>query len=307
MTASPPELAQKPSPAGKRAPAAYHLGLFVAAAIWASTFINIKVVLLQLPANTIAFLRFFLASVALGAYLSFTRRPAIKRSDWLRLAACGLTGVSLYNFLQNQGLRYAGSTDAAILAAMAPAFLAVLAWLFLREHIGRIQATGIVVALAGSILVVTNGILAGIALNPLRLYGDSLVLLTGAAWAVYTILVKSLLKRYPATMVLTYSTFMGTLFLAPLALWEMPVKFGAVTLSGWLNILYLGLAASALTYLIWNLALTRVSAVTAAAYIYLIPVLTAAMAAVYYHQPPGLFTVIGGLVVLGGTYLTSRP
>jgi drug/metabolite transporter (DMT)-like permease len=87
---------------------------------------------------------------------------------------------------------------------------------------------------------------------------------------------------------------------------EHPVNFAAVTLSAWLNILYLGLFASALAYLIWNLALSRVPAVTAAAYIYLIPVLTAVMGALYYRQAPGVFTVAGGLIVLLGTFLASK-
>ncbi len=286
--------------------AAYHLGLFLTAAIWASTFINIKVVLLQMPPNTIAFLRFLVASLVLGLYLLCRRQPAIQRRDWLRLAACGLTGVTMYNFLQNQGLRYAGSTDAAILAAMAPVFLALLAWLLLKERISRLQTLGIAIALAGSVLVATNGTLAGFALNPLRLYGDFLILLTGLAWAIYSTLVKTLLERYPATTVLAYTTFAGTLFLLPLSLVELPINFAAVTLSGWLSILYLGLFASALAYLIWNIALSRVPAVTAAAYIYLIPVLTAIMAAVYYRQLPSLYIVAGGLIVLLGTYLASR-
>jgi drug/metabolite transporter (DMT)-like permease len=286
--------------------ATYRLGLFLTAAIWASTFINIKVVLLQLPPNTIAFLRFLVASLALGLYMLYTHQPPIRRQDWLRLAACGLTGVTLYNFLQNQGLRYAGSTDASILAAMAPVFLALLAWLLLKERISLLQTLGIAIALTGSVLVATNGTLAGFALNPMRLYGDCLVLLTGLAWAIYSTLVKTLLERYPATTVLAYTTFAGTLFLLPLSLAELPINFAAVTLSIWLNILYLGLFASALAYLIWNLALSRVPAVTAAAYIYLIPVLTAVMVAVYYRQLPSLYIVAGGLIVLLGTYLASR-
>jgi drug/metabolite transporter (DMT)-like permease len=263
-------------------------------------------VLLQLPPNTIALLRFLVASLVLGLYMLCTRQPAIRRQDWLRLAACGLTGVSLYNFLQNQGLRYAGPIDAAILAAMAPVFIALLAWALLRERIFRVQALGIAIALAGSVLVATNGDLTGFALNPQRLYGDFLILLTGLAWAIYSILVKTLLERYPATTVLAYTTFAGTLFLLPLSLAELPVNFAAVTLSGWLNIIYLGLFASVMAYLIWNLALGQVPAVTAGAYIYLIPVLTAAMSTFYYGKWPDFYTIAGGLVVLLGTYLAAR-
>ncbi len=302
----PPQQHPEQKPRRRYGATTYHLGLLLASAIWASTFINIKVMLLQLPPNTIAFLRFLVASLALGLYLLCRRQPAIQRRDWLRLAACGLTGVTLYNFLQNQGLRYAGSTDAAILAAMAPVFLALFAWLLLKERISQLQTLGIVIALAGSVLVATNGSLAGFALNPLRLYGDCLVLMTGLAWATYSTLVITLLERYPAVTVLAYTTFAGTLFLLPLSLAELPVNFAAVTLSGWLNILYLGLFASALAYLIWNLALSRVPAVTAAVYIYLIPVLTAVMAAIYYRKLPSLYIIVGGLIALLGTYLTTK-
>lgn len=284
----------------------YYIGLFAATVIWASTFINLKVLLLQLPPNTIAFLRFFIASLALGLYLACVRQPAIRRQDWLRFAACGLTGVAMYNVLQNQGLRYAGPTDAAILAAMAPVFITILACLLLKEKVSLTQVLGIVIAMAGSILVATNGSLAGLALGRLRLYGDFLVLVTGLAWAIYSILVKTLVERYPAATVLAYTTFAGTLFLLPLSLAELPVNFTAVTISNWLNILYLGLFASATAFLFWNLALSRVAASTAASFIYLVPVLTAIMAAIYYRQLPSLPVATGGLIVIAGTYLSSR-
>lgn len=286
--------------------AVHHFFLLGAAVIWAGTFINIKVVLLQLPPNTIAFLRFFIASIALGIYLLSIDRPKINRSDRMRFAACGLTGVTLYNLLQNQGLRYTGATDAAILTATSPVFLTLFAWLLLKERPSRTQITGIIIALAGSVLVAANGSLEGLALNPLRLYGDFLVLLTGLAWAMYSTLVKTLIDRYPAAIVLAYTTLAGTLFLLPMSLVELPINFKTVTLSGWLNILYLGLFASALAYLFWNLALSRVPAVTAAVYIYLIPVLTAVISSVYYKQLPGLAVIAGGGTVLLGTCLAGK-
>ena len=98
----------------------YHLALLFTITIWASTFVSIKIVLLEVPPNTLALLRFLIASVALALYLLCTRQPAIKKGDWPMVILCGMTGVTIYNFLQNQGLKYAGSVDAAILTAMAP-------------------------------------------------------------------------------------------------------------------------------------------------------------------------------------------
>lgn len=283
-----------------------HLALLLTTTIWASTFINIKNVLMQVPPNTLAFLRFLVAGLVLGFYLLGRRQPFVKRQDWPLVALTCLTGVTLYNFLQNQGLKSAGATDAAILAAMAPVFIALLAWLFLGEKVSRRQVGGVIMAFGGSVLVATNGPLEGLALNPARLYGDLLVLLTGLSWAVYSISLKRLLNRYPPVTVLTSSTIAGTIFLFPLALLEFPVNWSAINLSGWLSILYLGLLASALAYLIWNTVLTRVAAVTAGVYLYLLPVIAAVMAAVFLGETPGLYTIAGGIIVLLGTYLAGK-
>lgn len=284
----------------------YHLALLSAAVIWASTFANIKIVLLQVPPNTLAFLRFLIASIALGVFFLLRRQPRIKRNDWPRVALGGLTGMTMYNFLQNQGLLYAGATDAAIMASMAPVFMVLMAWFFLKEKVSISQVGGIFLALTGSLLVSTNGLPGHADFNPSRLYGDFLVLLTGVSWGIYNTIIKPLLTRYPATSVLTYCTFAGTIFLLPFAMLEFPVNIRAINLWGWINIFYLGLVASALAYLLWNTSLTKVATATAAAYIYLIPVVTALLAAVFLHEVLTLYTIIGGWIVLAGTYFASK-
>lgn len=295
-----------PLPEKKESTFAAHLGLFITTTIWASTFINIKIVLLQVPPNTLAFLRFFIASIILGIYSSLSRQPLIKRKDWGWAALSGLTGVALYNFFQNQGLRYAGATDAAILASMAPVFMAILAWLILKETITTKQIMGIIIAFIGSVLVATNGSLNGLTADPLRLYGDSLILLTGLTWGFYNISLKKLLSHYPAESVLTTSTISGTIFLLPLVIYEAP-HLTDINMWGWANVLYLGLLASALAYLLWNKALNKVSTVTAGAYLYLLPVITAIIAAIFLKEVPSGYTVFGGVLALAGTYFASSP
>lgn len=285
---------------------ASHIGLFFAATIWASTFINIKVALLHVQPNTLAFLRFFVASVVLGLISLATGQQLVARKDWLWVAASGLTGVALYNFLQNQGLKYAGAVDSAILASLAPVFMVLLAWLILKEKITRRQVLGIIIAFSGTFLVATNGSLAFLTLDPSRLWGDFLILLTGIAWALYNVSLKKLLGKYSPTTVLTSTTMAGTLFLLPTLLMEWPLKLTLVDSWGWIHIFYLGLFASALAYLLWNTALTKVSTATAGAYLYLMPVLTAIIAFIFLQETPGCFTVIGGGMALIGTYFASE-
>lgn len=151
----------------------------------------------------------------------------------------------------------------------------------------------------------TNGSLAGFALNPQRLFGDFLVLLTGMAWAIYSTLVKTLLERYPAITVLAYTTFAGTLFLLPLSLAELPVNFAAVTLSGWLNIIYLGLFASAMASDLEPRPRTGPGSNRCRVHLP-DPRVDRGEVTFYYRQLPSLYTVAGGLIVLSGTYLTAK-
>ncbi len=297
----------KAQPEGFRASpvkAVAHVSLGVAVVSWASTFISVKIVLPQVPPNTLAFLRFLIVSVVFGAYCLLSKNPLVRREDWPRAAACGLTGITLYNFLQNQGLRYAGATDAAILASMAPVFMALLGYFVLREKISPIRVLGIVIAFAGSVLVATKGSLEAFTANPLRLWGDFLVLLTGLAWAVYNVVLKGLLQKYPPFTILTSSTLAGTLFLFPLMIAETP-DLSAVTATAWLHVLYLSLFGSAAAYLLWNSAVERVSTVTAGAYLYLIPIAAAVIAALVLKEIPGVYLVIGGITVLAGTYFAA--
>lgn len=92
----------------------------------------------------------------------------------------------------------------------------------------------------------------------------------------------------------------------PFSLLEYPVNLFAVNSAGWLNIIYLGLLASALGNLIWNSALDKVPAVTAGAYLYLSPVVAAIVAFIFLNEIPGLYTIAGGIIILTGTFFTSK-
>lgn len=283
-----------------------HLSLLFVIIIWGSSFASIKIILPQVPPNTLALLRFIMASIALGLFLVITKQPRLQKNDLPGIMLSGLSGIAIFNILQNQGLRYAGATDAAILIAMSPVFIALLSWVILKERISRLQVVGIVIAFSGSVLVATNGSFNNLGFNKLRLYGDLLVLLSSLAWAIFSITLKKLLTRYPPTTIMTYSTFVGTVFLIPFSLMEYPVDFLAVNFTGWINIIYLGLLASAVGNLIWNSALEKVPAVTAGAYLYLSPVVAAVIAFIFLHEIPSLYTVSGGLIIIMGTFFASK-
>ena len=283
-----------------------HLSLLFVIILWGSSFASIKILLPQVPANTIALLRFIIASIGLGLFFVITKQPRLRKRDLPGILLSGISGITIFSVLQNQGLRYAGVTDAAIFIAMSPVFIALLSWVFLKEKISSLQIVGVFIAFAGSVLVATDGSFNGFGVDKIRLYGDLLVLLSSLAWAVFSITLKKLLIRYPATTIMTYSVFVGTVFLIPFSLLEYPFDLSVVNAAGWLNIIYLGLLASAMGNLIWNTALGKVSAVTAGTYLYLSPVVAAVVSLIFLNEIPTIYTIVGGLIILLGTFFASK-
>lgn len=75
---------------------------------------------------------------------------------------------------------------------------------------------------------------------------------------------------------------------------------------GWLNLLYLGGAASVYGYLAWYRALTKLPAVTVGSYLYFRPLLTGVIAAVVLNEKVGLFVILGGILIILGTVLSTK-
>ena len=140
-----------------------------------------------------------------------------------------------------------------------------------------------------------------------KLLGNVLILLTAVSWALYSVVGKRLLNKYSTRTLITYTTLIGTIFLIPFSLFELG-NSGNFSLNwfGWLNMLYLGGAASVYGYLAWYRALKKLPAVTVGSYLYFRPLLTGIIAAIVLHERVGMLIIIGGVLIIAGTYLSTK-
>lgn len=282
-----------------------HLELLFVITIWAGTFIATKIVLEQIPPALSALYRYLIASLIL-IIIDHKNREKIKKDDYPALFFLGLTGVTLYYLLQHYGIRHTNATDAAILISLSPVFIALISWVLMREPVKPTGLAGLILALTGSFLVITNGNLTSMG-SGARFKGDILILLTAVSWAFYSIYGKKLLGRYSTITLIKYTTIIGTALLFPFTLPEI-IHYGIPNLDGfgWLNMLYLGGAASVYGYLAWYRALSVLPAVTVGSYLYFRPLLTAVIAAVVLNEKITLYGLTGGLLIIIGTYLTTK-
>lgn len=284
--------------------AAGHLTAFLTIVIWGTTFISTKTLLADFQPVEILLFRFVMGFFAL-LLISPHRLRGVTRRQELTFAAAGLCGICLYYLLENIALVYTLASNVGVIISVAPFFMAILSRLFLKGE-GRLGAgffVGFVAAMLGIALISFNG--ARLELNP---KGDILALAAAFVWACYSILTKIISGyEYPIILTTRRTFFYGIIFMLPaLALFDFSPDWAQLgDLTNALNILYLGLGASALCFVTWNFAVKRLGAVRTSVYIYMIPVITTITSALILGEPVTPLSLLGTALTIAGLFLSS--
>jgi drug/metabolite transporter (DMT)-like permease len=210
----------------------------------------------------------------------------------------------------NQGLFLAGLVHttpghAALLYALTPIFVFLLARWRLAEPATLPKLGGIALAFAGVVLVLAAGGTRLAAEG--TLFGDLLVLLAVMAWAVFAVGGKRYAERYGAVLSTGVAVIFGTLIYLPFGVALSSVaSFARLSPAGWASLAYLVLITSVVSYLLYYWALRRTEASRVAVWSNLQPVLTAPLAWALLGDPIGAGLLAGGAMVLSGVLLTQR-
>ena len=284
-----------------------HLAALLTIAIWGTTFISTKVLLEDFRPVEILFIRFVMGYLALWIACPRRLRGVTRRQEG-SFALAGLCGVCLYYLLENIALTYTMASNVGVIISVSPCFTALLTHFLMRGE-DRLRPTffaGFAVAMAGICLISFNG--SALALD---LRGDLLALLAAFVWACYALLTRKISALGHPTVLTTRRTFFyGLVFMLPvlalsgarpdLACLLDPVDLG--------NLLFLGLGASALCFVTWNLAVRHLGAVRTSVYIYLVPVITVVTSVLVLREPVTLRSAAGTLLTLAGLLVSEwRP
>lgn len=281
-----------------------HLAALLTIAIWGTTFISTKVLLTDFQPVEILFFRFVLGFLALLIVCPRLLKGTTFRQE-VTFAAAGLCGVCLYYLLENIALTYTMASNVGVIISVAPFFTAILSHLFLKgeEKLRANFLIGFLIAMAGIALISFNG--SSLHLN---LTGDLLALLAALVWACYSILTRKISSYGYHTILTTRRVFFyGLLFMIPTLFlfdfnWDPARLAEPVNL---LNLLFLGLGASALCFVTWNFAVKLLGAVKTSIYIYMVPVITVAASVLLLHEPFTWMTGAGTVLTLAGLLLSE--
>ena len=304
-----------PAPPGARThtlratgPKPPHLGtdlaLVALSIIWGVNFSVIKITLREIDPLAFNALRFLLASLTLLVFLKLTGGvPFPERRHWGRVVFLGFLANVVYQLLFIYGVDRTLAGNAGLVLATTPVWTLVLAALSGQEHHALPVWGGVLATLGGMLLVVLGGH-DGVGSGEGTFTGDLMLVLAAITWAAYTVGTQELTREYGAMVVTSWTLWVGTvglLAIGSVSLWN--TDLGAVSRVGWFGVVYSGVFAIAVAYLIWNHGLERIGGPRTAAFSNLVPVVAILAAALWLGENPGRSQIVGALIIIAGVWV----
>ena len=296
-----------------------HLGLLAVAAIWGAAFIAVKA--LQPPVGPLdwielAWLRYASASLlflTLAAAVDARALADLARRRPGRAFLTGIFGVAGYNLALNFGESQLPATLTLLIVLVNPVLTLALSRALFGEKVSKLRWAGSALAAGGLALVLWAAPRSGGGWGPRPCLGLAAVLAAAGCWTAYTLLGKSLMADASPLAATALSTVLGTLSVLPVALaasggdlfrWQAAAVRrldGGATL--WLA--YLVVVSTLLAFILYLWGLKRLSAGTASAYLYLMPVFGLGWGRLALGERVSGLQLAGAAVLLAGVGLAS--
>ncbi len=279
-----------------------HLAALGAVAMWGYSFVSSRVLLDNgLGPVQIYVLRFIIAYFLVFLF-SHKKLRANSLADEGLFCICGLAAGSLYFIAENTALEYTLATNVSLLTSMSPLITAMLvAGLYKSEKLGIGTWIGSFLAVVGVICVVFNSS-TELQVHPI---GDFLSLAAAFSWAIYSLILKKLGAGYDVWFISRKTFFYGLITAIPFLFFEennvdllstiqKPEVYG--------NLLFLGLGASTIAYILWAVSVRNLGAVNANNYMYFQSIITLIVAAIVLGEPITMVGCIGIALIVGGLW-----
>ena len=297
----------------------YHLLALLVIAVWGVTFVSTKVLIgAGMHPVAIFFVRFLMAYSGIWLYILLAGKDKKLWYGWkdeLVFLMLGVSGGSFYFLAENTALAYTQACNVSFLVCSAPLYTAIFTILFKRYGKGRFAdgleqvrfglplAGGTVLALAGMAMIIFDG--TRLQMSP---KGDFLAIGAALCWAVYSLFMGQMTHEYGTVTTTRKVFFYGLVTVLPF-LGGFGGSLSLEVLSRttvWTNLLFLGVVASLICFLIWNLVMEKLGNITSTNYVYLNPVFTLLAAIVFLGERMTLPSLLGSLAILAGVIWAGR-
>ncbi|OPY76591.1 MAG: putative inner membrane transporter yiJE [Syntrophorhabdus sp. PtaU1.Bin050] len=278
--------------------------LLCVAAIWGINFVAVKFLLTEVSPVNLIFVRFFFGSILLFLLLFFFEDVKMPTKDLWRVAFLGLVGITLYQFLFTYALKTTSVTNVSIIINSAPLYGGVLSSLLGFEKFNGKRALGAVAGFFGVFIIITKG---NFYLDAGSTAGNLLAVGASFLWALYTILSKPLLDRYPPLKVTTYSMITGSILFFPFVPFYSDFEeYAHLSVAGWVILTCTVIFSVVVAFFLWYRAVSKIGPSRTIIYQYAIPVFAAVFAWLLLGEKIYVSQIAGAAIVFSSIWFVRR-
>jgi RarD protein len=260
---------------------------------------------INLSSSEIALLRGIIGSLFLICASFFVRQKfsfqSMKENIVLLLlsgAALGINWIFLF-----QSYKYTTISNATLSYYFAPVFVMILAPFVLKEKLTLVKAGCISAAMIGLFLVMnTDGGTSGAYNHPVGiLYGLSAAILYASV-----ILMNKFIKNLSGFETTLVQLMVAAIVLFPYVLLKDHLHSSSINSRSILLILILGVVHTGIAYFLYFTSFQELKGQTIAVLSYIDPISAVVFAAIFLGEGMGFIQIIGGILILGSTFLSER-
>lgn len=265
--------------------------------LWGLAPVGLRFIVLRVDPLAVLALRFTMSSLAFLPVLVHSRLKGWAKADLKAGVICALVGIVGYGLPVTIGQQWTTASMAGLILASEPIWI-LLIWAMLeRRRPGIGAALGAVLGLAGVGLLFDGG---GKIAGGSGALGAGLVLASAIAWSAYCVLVRDLAFRRGAVQVTAFSIVVGSLPLIAMGAPGAVATMGQLGTAEWGVLAALAIGGSVFAIMLWNYGVSRLSAVRAGPFLYLVPFTTLIGGVGLLDESLDLRLLLGGAIILAG-------
>ena len=254
----------------------------------------------------------YMATRSLGACIvfwiiaAFMPEEKVERRDKIVLLVGGLLGFVVSQTLTAWSLDYTSPIYFSLIATLTPVAVMVCAAFTIGEKITSMKAFGVMLGIAGAVLMVFMSYKVGSGKNDF--IGIILAILSVLTWAVYLIITRNVAAKYTPVTQMKYVFLISSVVTVPIVITELPFNALYSYAWGWdgvLEMAFIVLCATALGYFFIPFAMKYLQATTVSIYTNLQPVVAAFVAILLGQDVLTWDKPVAGILVLLSAYIVT--
>ena len=284
-----------------------HIALIIVNLIYALNYTIAKDVMPEyIQPSGFILLRVIGGSILFFLTYIFFVKERVKKKDFFRLMLCGLFGVAINQLFFFEGLNLTTPINAAIIMTISPVLVIITSAIIIKEKITVRKIIGIFLGLIGACILILNS--GDISFENDFFTGNILVLINATSYAIYLVLVKTLMKRYNPITVMFYVFIFGLIFVLPFGIDEIQ-KIDLTTFNEeiYLKIGFVVICTTFIAYMFNAFALKSLNPSVVSVYIYLQPLLASLIAIALNSDSLSLVKILSAIFIFSAVFLVSIP